>query len=158
MWSLGRTGELWKDLYVSLAELLLGFSLAVVIGIFVGFLMGTSPRIREYLEPLVSALYATPLVALIPFYILVFGIYLASKVALVFTVAVFPVIINTSAGYRESVRRRLSLLARRRLGHRSAAIHRTAHGALARILTKRMTKGADHISGPGPRLFQRGGA
>ena len=46
MWSLGRTGELWKDLYVSLAELLLGFSLAVVIGIFVGFLMGTSPDPR----------------------------------------------------------------------------------------------------------------
>ena len=98
MWSLARTGELWKDLYVSFAELFLGFTLAAVVGIFVGFLMGTSSRIREYLEPLVSALYATPLVALIPFYILVFGIYLASKVALVFTVAVFPVMISTSAG------------------------------------------------------------
>ena len=98
IWSLARTGELWKDIYVSLAELLLGFSLAAVIGIFVGFLTGTSTRIRESLDPLVSALYATPLVALIPFYIIVFGIYLASKVALVFTLAVFPVIINTSAG------------------------------------------------------------
>jgi NitT/TauT family transport system permease protein len=98
MWALARTGELWKHIYVSLVEFLLGFGLAAVAGVFFGFLTGTSTRMREYLEPLISALYATPLVALIPFYILVFGIQLASKVALVFTIAVFPIIINTQAG------------------------------------------------------------
>jgi len=98
MWSLARTGELWKNIYVSLVEFVLGFALAAVVGIFLGFLTGTSTRVREYLEPLVSALYATPLVALIPFYILVFGIQLASKVALVFTIAVLPIMINTQAG------------------------------------------------------------
>jgi NitT/TauT family transport system permease protein len=98
LWILARTGELWRHVYVSLLEFLLGFALAAVAGIFVGFLTGTSARAREHLEPLISALYATPLVALIPFYILVFGIQLASKVALVFTIAVFPMIINTQAG------------------------------------------------------------
>ena len=98
IWALARTGELWKNVYVSLIEFLLGFSLAALAGIFLGFLTGTSIRAREYLDPLVAALYATPLVALIPFYILVFGIQLASKVALVFTIAVFPIVINTQAG------------------------------------------------------------
>jgi NitT/TauT family transport system permease protein len=98
MWLLGRTGQLWKDIYVSLTEFVLGFGLATAVGIFLGFLMGTSIRVREYLEPLVTALYATPLVALIPFYILIFGIYIASKVALVFSVAVFPILINTYVG------------------------------------------------------------
>jgi NitT/TauT family transport system permease protein len=98
MWASARSGELWKHSYVSLVEFILGFGLAAVAGIFFGFVTGTSTRMREYLEPLVSALYATPLVALIPFYILIFGIQLASKVALVFTIAVFPVMINTQAG------------------------------------------------------------
>jgi NitT/TauT family transport system permease protein len=98
LWISLRTGELWKNLYVSLLEFILGFGLAAVVGIFAGFVTGTSRAIREHLEPLIAALYATPLVALIPFYILVFGIQLASKVALVFTIAVFPILINTQAG------------------------------------------------------------
>jgi len=98
LWVSLRTGELWKNLYVSLLEFVLGFGLAAVAGIFLGFLTGTSRAVREHLEPLISALYATPLVALIPFYILIFGIQLASKVALVFTIAVFPILINTQAG------------------------------------------------------------
>ncbi len=98
MWELARSGELWKHVSASLTEFALGFSLAAVAGIFLGFLTGTSVRAREYLEPLVSALYATPLVALIPFYIVIFGIQAASKVALVFTVAIFPILINTQAG------------------------------------------------------------
>lgn len=98
LWDLGRSGELWKHVYASLTEFVLGFVLATIAGVFLGFLTGTSRRAREYLEPLISALYATPLVALIPFYIVVFGIQLASKVALVFTIAVFPIVINTQAG------------------------------------------------------------
>lgn len=98
LWVSLRTGELWRNLYVSLLEFVLGFGLAAIAGIFLGFLTGTSRVMREHLEPLISALYATPLVALIPFYILLFGIQLASKVALVFTIAVFPILINTQAG------------------------------------------------------------
>jgi NitT/TauT family transport system permease protein len=98
LWISLRTGELWKNLYVSLTEFVLGFGLAAIVGIFLGFVTGTSRAIREHVEPLIAALYATPLVALIPFYILIFGIQLASKVALVFTIAVFPIVINTQAG------------------------------------------------------------
>ena len=98
LWSLAGSGELWKHLYASGMEFFLGFFLAAGVGIFLGFFMGTSTRIREYFEPLVSALYATPLVALIPFYIILFGISIASKIALAFTLAVFPVLINTYAG------------------------------------------------------------
>jgi ABC-type nitrate/sulfonate/bicarbonate transport system permease component len=99
IWALAGTGELWKNVYASLTEFLLGFSLAAVAGVFLGFLTGTSVRAREYLEPLVAALYATPLVALIPFYILIFGIQLASKVALVFTIAVFPSSLTHKRGF-----------------------------------------------------------
>lgn len=98
LWDLAKAGELWKHFYTSGLEFLAGFFLAAAAGIFLGFFMGTSARVRECLEPLVSALYATPLVALIPFFIILFGISIFSKIVLAFTVAVFPVLINTYVG------------------------------------------------------------
>ncbi len=92
------TGEIWKHLFVSGSELLIGFFLAGLAGVMVGFLMGTARLMREYLNPWLSGLYAAPLVALAPFYIMLFGIGIPAKVALVFTVVFFPVAINTFAG------------------------------------------------------------
>lgn len=92
------TGEIWKHLFVSGSELLIGFLLAGLAGVVAGFLMGTVRLIREYLNPWISGLYSAPLVALAPFYIMLFGIGIPAKVALVFTVVFFPVAINTFAG------------------------------------------------------------
>ncbi len=92
------TGEIWKHLWVSSFELLLGFVLGGLAGIIAGFLMGTVRILREYLNPWISGLYSAPLVALAPFYIMFFGIGVTAKVALVFTVVLFPVAINTLAG------------------------------------------------------------
>lgn len=94
------TGEIVKHFYASGSEFLVGFGLAMIAGIAIGFLMGMFKTFQEMLDPWISALFATPTVALMPFYILVFGVYLVSKAALVFTVSVFPIIINTYAGVR----------------------------------------------------------
>jgi NitT/TauT family transport system permease protein len=93
-----RTGEIWKHLSVSGYEFAVGFALAAVVGIATGFLMGTVRSAREYLDPWVAGLYSAPLVALAPFFIMFFGVGVAAKVALVFSVAVFPIIVNTFAG------------------------------------------------------------
>jgi NitT/TauT family transport system permease protein len=50
------------------------------------------------LSPFINFLYATPRIALTPLLIIWFGIGSTSKVAIVFLMAVFPIIINTSAG------------------------------------------------------------
>ena len=92
------TGEIWKHLAVSGYEFAVGFLLASFAGVIVGFLMGTVRMIREYLDPWMSALYSAPLVALTPFYIMLFGVGIASKSALVFSVVFFPVAVNTFAG------------------------------------------------------------
>ena len=96
--NLFATGAIWKHLSVSGYEFLAGFGLAAVVGVAVGFLMGTVRAAREYLDPWVAGLYSAPLVALAPFFIMFFGVGLAAKVALVFSVAVFPIIVNTFAG------------------------------------------------------------
>jgi NitT/TauT family transport system permease protein len=92
------TGEVWKHLWVSGYEFTVGFLLASLVGVTVGFLMGTVKVVRDYLDPWISGLYSAPLVALAPFFIMFFGVGIASKAALVFSVAVFPVIVNTFTG------------------------------------------------------------
>jgi NitT/TauT family transport system permease protein len=49
----------------------------------------------------INALYATPMVALVPILVLWFGIYLKAKILVVFLFAVFPILINTYQGVRE---------------------------------------------------------
>ncbi len=99
---LGMTheGTLGKDLRVSSTEFLIGYSLAVVVGILVGVAMGWYRDISAALQPFVSALYSTPRIALAPLFIIWLGIGIWSKVAVVFLVAVFQVLISTEAGVR----------------------------------------------------------
>ncbi len=92
------SGQIWKHLTVSSYEFALGFVLAALAGIAVGLLMGTVRFVREYLDPWISGLYAAPLVALAPFYIMFFGVGVSAKVALVFSVVFFPVVVNTFTG------------------------------------------------------------
>jgi NitT/TauT family transport system permease protein len=75
-----------------------GLALSVAFGIAIGSIMGMVRILDQFLEPWVSGLYSTPLVALTPFYVLVFGIGVSSKIALVFSLAIFPVLINTRSG------------------------------------------------------------
>lgn len=101
---LARSGQLWTDTRASLIEFLLGFAAASVGGIVIGGLNAMSLRFRHFVEPWVSALYATPIIALGPLLILWFGLGITSKVAVVFLTAVFPVIINTQAGLQNTDR------------------------------------------------------
>lgn len=98
MVDLARKGELGRDIVASAKEFALGFAAAAAIGVGLGLLTGTNRTARLVLDPWINALYATPLVALMPLYLIIFGIGTTGKAALVVTVAVFPVLINTSVG------------------------------------------------------------
>ena len=100
--NLWATGELERDILVSFTALATGFALAGLIGITIGSLIAVSDGVREHIDPLINALYATPLVALSPILILALGIGPASKVAIVFLLAVFPILINTTAGIKSA--------------------------------------------------------
>ena len=62
--------------------------------------MGWYGRINAVLDPFVSALYATPRIALLPLIMIWFGIGLMSKIAIVFLGAIFPILVNTITGMR----------------------------------------------------------
>jgi ABC-type nitrate/sulfonate/bicarbonate transport system permease component len=97
---LWESGELQTHILVSFSELLYGMLAAIVFGVGAGIAVGISERIRAYTQIYITALYATPLVAVAPLLILWLGIGILSKVAVVFLTAVFPILINTSAGVR----------------------------------------------------------
>ena len=91
--------------------------LGVAIGIAIGAAMVQWRGVDDALEVWISALYAAPIVALAPILIIWFGFGTASKVAVVFIMVVFPMIISTQAGL-ESVDRRLIVVARSFCGSR----------------------------------------
>lgn len=98
MGSLWQTGELQTDILTSLQEFVIGFGLAMAVGILVGTLMASFKAFGEVVDPWVSMLYATPFVAIAPLLTLWLGIGLSAHVAVVFLVAVFPILINTCTG------------------------------------------------------------
>jgi len=94
------TGEIWNDIWVSFQEFAIGYVASIVLAIPLGIAMGWYRRLNALLDPLVSAFYATPRVALVPLIIIWFGIGIYSKVAVVFLGAFFQILITTIAGVR----------------------------------------------------------
>lgn len=84
----------------SFTQMLLGFGVAVAIGVPAGLLMGTFRPVEFLLGPYVNALFVTSLAALLPFIILVFGTGLKFRIAVVALFSVFYVTINPANGVR----------------------------------------------------------
>jgi len=95
-----RSGELPAAFLDSLGTLLLGFVIASVLGIGIGLVIGRYQTVEAATDWLVNALYATPLVAIIPLVVLWFGLGFSAKLFIVVVLAIFPILINTAAGVR----------------------------------------------------------
>ena len=94
------SGELTGALASSLQTLMFGFVMAALIGVALGLLIGRYSLVDAATDWLINALYATPLVAIIPLVILWLGLGDSAKLFIVTILAVFPVLINTAAGVR----------------------------------------------------------
>ncbi len=92
------SGELVRQLLVSLSALAAGFGLSLVLGVVLGLAMGRSRVAEAIFEPHINALYATPQVALTPLLMMWLGLGFSVKVSVVFLFAFFPVLINTASG------------------------------------------------------------
>jgi ABC-type nitrate/sulfonate/bicarbonate transport system permease component len=94
------SGELLSALATSLQTLVLGFLGASAAGIVLGLLIGRYKVVDAATDWLINALYAMPMVAIIPLVILWFGLGEEAKLFIVAITTVFPVLINTAAGVR----------------------------------------------------------
>lgn len=100
-WMMISTGTLWDDLLPSLMRLAIGFLLAAVLGVFAGLLMGVLRPVRAALGPMFTVLYAVPKVAILPLFLLIFGINETPRIFVVVVAVFFIVQINTLAGILE---------------------------------------------------------
>jgi NitT/TauT family transport system permease protein len=92
------TTTLWEAVWISNQAMILGFSLAAVVGILLGLLMGRWPAAERFLDPYLSILLATPKSALIPIVIMAIGLGLTARVVITFTYSIVIITINVRAG------------------------------------------------------------
>lgn len=95
------SGKLWPALALTLYRLALGVVIGAGSGLLLGWLMGASRPVQVALDPIVAALHPLPKLAIFPIFLVLLGIGEASKVALLATVAFFPMVINTLAGVQQ---------------------------------------------------------
>lgn len=99
-WELIVSGELPRAIGQSMFTLLIGYVAASIFGIIAGLLIGRYRDVEAATDWIVNALYATPLVAVVPLVVLWFGLGWEAKLFIVFKITLFPVLINTAAGVR----------------------------------------------------------
>ena len=100
LWQLTADGSLQQHLLVSLGRVAKGMALAILIGGSLALASGLS-RFGEYLiDAPMQMLRTLPVLALIPFFIIWFGIGELPKVALVSVAAVFPIYLTLYSGIR----------------------------------------------------------
>ncbi len=100
LWLMTRSGELPTALESSLELFGAGLGFAMLFGFFGGLFLARIRLLRIGLEPYILMLYATPMFALIPFILSLFGFEFRAKVIVVTLFGVWPILINTLEGAR----------------------------------------------------------
>lgn len=95
------SGEIWPHIAASGEAFLLGLLFSVVIGVPIGMLVGGT-RIGGMFEPFLMAWYAVPMIAILPLIIIWFGVGILSKVVMITMGGIFPMLINTMQGVRDT--------------------------------------------------------
>ncbi len=94
-------GSLWAHLAATLVVMMIGYSVGCALGIALGVLLGFMPRLHRVLQPYITAFYALPKIALAPLFIIILGIGMASKIALVAITVFFLLLNSTIDGIRD---------------------------------------------------------
>ena len=98
LYHLAISGELWRHLSASLVRLAIGWVTGTVFGIGLGLAVGISSVLRSPGMAVVSALFPIPKIALVPLFIIWFGIGEGSKIATLAFGVFFPTVIATAGG------------------------------------------------------------
>ena len=102
LWGMFASGEIWEPLRVSASAFAIGLAMAVAVGLPLGVMLGRSRTLNAMLDPFITAFNATPRLVFLPLLLLWLGLGLWSKVVIVFIGALFPILINTYEGVRNS--------------------------------------------------------
>jgi sulfonate transport system permease protein len=102
-WSTEGTaqGPLWRQIWATMEETLLGFGIGVLLGVVFGVVLGTNRLLADVFAPFIKAFNSIPRVVLGAVFTLAFGLGMTSKVALAVVLVFFVVFFNAFQGVRE---------------------------------------------------------
>ena len=95
-------GDLWDNTLPTLRATLLGFALAIVVGLTLAVLVDASATLRRALMPVLVSTQTLPIIAIAPLMVLWFGFGLTPKVLLVALVTFFPITVSFAEGFASS--------------------------------------------------------
>jgi NitT/TauT family transport system permease protein len=111
LWLLLKGGEVVPHLVTTIVEIVIAFVLSVVFGIASAVVLDRNDWFYRIISPFLTALNSMPRIALGPLFILWFGIGIASKVVLAFSLGYFIMLLSTLGGLK-NVDRDLLLMSR----------------------------------------------
>lgn len=111
LWHLFKDGEVLPDLGTTVLEIVIAFALSVVFGIATAVVLDRNDWLNRIVSPFLTAFNSMPRIALGPLFILWFGIGIASKVVLAFSLGYFIMLLSTLGGLK-NVDRDLLLMSR----------------------------------------------
>ena len=99
-WTLVSGGAVWKHVWTTVEESVIGFIIAVVLGMLFGTLLAKLRLAEMAFKPFIVALQLVPKIALVPLFILWFGFGIESKIVISATLAFFPIFANALIGFK----------------------------------------------------------
>ena len=87
-------GHAWRTFWVTMA----GFGIAIVVGVLLGFLIGSSRLAYAAVYPLMTAFNALPKAAFVPILVVWFGIGVGPAILTAFLISFFPIMVNIATG------------------------------------------------------------
>ena len=87
-------GHAWRTFWVTMA----GFGLSIVVGVLLGFLIGSSRMAYTAVYPLMTAFNALPKAAFVPILVVWFGIGAGPAILTAFLISFFPIMVNIATG------------------------------------------------------------
>lgn len=125
----------WENTWQTLKETLIGFSVSIVVALFVAVLMDQMAWLRRALYPMLIASQTIPVVAIAPLMIIWFGFGLLPKVLLIVLVTFFPIVVALLDGFAATEREAMDLL--RTMGASRSQIFRLVRfpGAMPHLFT-----------------------
>ncbi|HEY8450134.1 MAG TPA: ABC transporter permease [Bacillota bacterium] len=94
------SGELWRHAWVTIYEALFGYLVGGCAGVIVGIVLALNPLLARTVDPVLTAVYSVPKVSFGPLFILAFGIFEPSKIALAALIVFFFLFYDTFQGVR----------------------------------------------------------
>jgi NitT/TauT family transport system permease protein len=87
-------GHAWRTFWVTI----IGFAIAIVVGVLLGFLMGSSRLAYDAMYPLMTGFNALPKAAFVPILVVWFGIGAGPAILTAFLISFFPIMVNIATG------------------------------------------------------------